>query len=189
MVFSSMKRVEANEEWSLFCPNEAPGMADCWGEEFEALYEKYEKEGRARRTVPAQKLWYAILEAQIETGGPFMVYKDSANRTCMFVVCRYQLTPYQESLINRTLEQSSHLICAPRLSNILLLMKLLCVILLPLPFLPSSRMANTTSKNSTMSQKSLHTISTASLTPTTTLFPRPADPTCAIVPSALAFRV
>lgn len=78
-----MKRVEANEDWSLFCPNEAPGMADCWGEEFEALYERYEKEGRARRTVPAQKLWYATLEAQIETGGPFMVYKDSANRACM----------------------------------------------------------------------------------------------------------
>ncbi|KAH0831964.1 ribonucleotide reductase [Lanmaoa asiatica] len=75
-----MKRVEANGDWSLFCPNEAPGMADCWGAEFETLYERYEKEGRARRTVPAQKLWYAILEAQIETGGPFMVYKDSANR-------------------------------------------------------------------------------------------------------------
>ncbi|KAF8443032.1 ribonucleotide reductase alpha subunit [Boletus edulis BED1] len=75
-----MKRVEANGDWSLFCPNEAPGLGDCWGEEFEALYERYEKEGRARRTVPAQKLWYAILEAQIETGGPFMVYKDSANR-------------------------------------------------------------------------------------------------------------
>ncbi|KAG8214508.1 ribonucleotide reductase [Butyriboletus roseoflavus] len=75
-----MKRVEANGDWSLFCPNEAPGMADCWGQEFETLYEKYETEGRARRTVPAQKLWYAILEAQIETGGPFMVYKDSANR-------------------------------------------------------------------------------------------------------------
>ena len=87
-----MKRVEENGDWSLFCPNEAPGMSDCWGEEFEALYEKYEKEGRARRTVPAQKLWYAILEAQIETGGPFMVYKDAANRTCMFIVRSYQLT-------------------------------------------------------------------------------------------------
>lgn len=74
-----MKRVEANGEWSLFCPNEAPGMADCHGAEFEALYEKYEKEGKARRTIPAQKLWYAILEAQVETGGPFMLYKDAAN--------------------------------------------------------------------------------------------------------------
>lgn len=75
-----MKRVEANGDWSLFCPNEAPGLPECWGEEFEALYEKYEKEGRARRVIPAQKLWYAILEAQVETGGPFMVYKDSSNR-------------------------------------------------------------------------------------------------------------
>jgi ribonucleoside-diphosphate reductase subunit M1 len=78
--FSSMKRVEANGEWSLFCPNEAFGLHDVHSEEFEALYEKYEKEGRARKTIPAQKLWYAILEAQIETGGPFMVYKDHANR-------------------------------------------------------------------------------------------------------------
>ena len=75
-----MKRVEANGEWSLFCPNEAPGLHEVHSEEFEALYEKYEKEGRARKTIPAQKLWYAILEAQIETGGPFMVYKDLANR-------------------------------------------------------------------------------------------------------------
>ncbi|KII86676.1 hypothetical protein PLICRDRAFT_30913 [Plicaturopsis crispa FD-325 SS-3] len=74
-----MKRVEQNAEWSLFCPNEAPGMADVHGAEFEALFEKYEKEGRARRTIPAQKLWFAILEAQIETGGPFMLYKDAAN--------------------------------------------------------------------------------------------------------------
>ena len=75
-----MKRVEANGEWSLFCPNEAPGLHEVHSEEFEALYEKYEKEGRARKTIPAQKLWYAILESQIETGGPFMVYKDHANR-------------------------------------------------------------------------------------------------------------
>ena len=78
--FSSMKRVEANGEWSLFCPNEAPGLHEVHSEEFEALYEKYEKEGRARKKIPAQKLWYAILESQIETGGPFMVYKDLANR-------------------------------------------------------------------------------------------------------------
>lgn len=75
-----MKRVEKNSEWTLFCPNEAPGLADVWGEEFEALYEKYEAEGRGRRTVKAQKLWYAILEAQTETGNPFMLYKDSCNR-------------------------------------------------------------------------------------------------------------
>ncbi|KAF8895575.1 ribonucleotide reductase alpha subunit [Infundibulicybe gibba] len=74
-----MKRVESNADWSLFCPNEAPGLHDVHSEEFEALYEKYEKEGRQRKTIPAQKLWYAILEAQIETGGPFMLYKDAAN--------------------------------------------------------------------------------------------------------------
>ncbi|KAJ6576865.1 ribonucleotide reductase alpha subunit, partial [Mycena sp. CBHHK59/15] len=74
-----MKRVEANGDWSLFCPNEAPGLHEVHSEEFEALYEKYEKEGRARKTIPAQKLWYAILEAQIETGTPFMLYKDAAN--------------------------------------------------------------------------------------------------------------
>ena len=75
-----MKRVEQNGEWSLFCPNEAKGLSDAWGEEFEALIEKYEKEGRARKTVKAQDLWFAILEAQIETGTPYMLYKDAANR-------------------------------------------------------------------------------------------------------------
>ena len=75
-----MKRVEQNGEWSLFCPNEAKGLADCWGEEFETLYEKYEREGKARKTVKAQDLWFAIIEAQIETGTPYMLYKDAANR-------------------------------------------------------------------------------------------------------------
>lgn len=75
-----MKRIENNEMWSLFCPNEAPGMADCYGEEFERLYEKYEKEGKARKQVKAQDLWFEILEAQIETGTPYMLYKDAANR-------------------------------------------------------------------------------------------------------------
>ncbi|KAK2834945.1 ribonucleotide-diphosphate reductase subunit rnr1 [Arthroderma sp. PD_2] len=75
-----MKRVEKNAQWTLFCPNEAPGLADVYGDEFEALYEKYEKEGRGRTTIKAQKLWYAILEAQTETGNPFMLYKDACNR-------------------------------------------------------------------------------------------------------------
>jgi len=74
-----MQRVEANEDWSLFCPHEAPGLADCWGKEFEALYTKYEKEGRARKTVKAQELWFAILDAQVETGTPYLLYKDAAN--------------------------------------------------------------------------------------------------------------
>jgi ribonucleoside-diphosphate reductase alpha chain len=74
-----MKRVEANGEWSLFCPNEAPGLSDCWGEEFEKLFEKYEAEGRARKTIKAQDLWFKILDAQIETGTPYLLYKDAAN--------------------------------------------------------------------------------------------------------------
>ncbi len=75
-----MKRVEANGEWSLFCPNEAPGLSDCWGPEFEALYTQYEEEGRARKTVKAQELWFAVLDAQIETGTPYLLYKDAANK-------------------------------------------------------------------------------------------------------------
>ncbi|MDX5443836.1 MAG: ribonucleoside-diphosphate reductase subunit alpha [Hymenobacteraceae bacterium] len=74
-----MKRVESNGEWSLFCPNEAPGLADSHGKEFERLYEKYEREGRARRTVKAQDLWFEVLESQTETGTPYMLYKDHAN--------------------------------------------------------------------------------------------------------------
>lgn len=75
-----MKRVEADGEWSLFCPNESPGLADTYGAEFEELYEKYEKDGRARQQMSARKIWYAILEAQIETGNPYMLYKDACNR-------------------------------------------------------------------------------------------------------------
>lgn len=74
-----MKRVEKNEEWSLFCPNEAPGLSDCHGDEFERLYEKYEREGKAKETIKAQELWFEILESQIETGTPYMLYKDAAN--------------------------------------------------------------------------------------------------------------
>ncbi len=75
-----MKRVEENGEWSLFCPNEAPGLSETYGKEFEALYEKYEREGRARKIVKAQELWFAVLESQIETGTPYMLYKDHANK-------------------------------------------------------------------------------------------------------------
>jgi len=74
-----MKRVEANGEWSLFCPNEAPGLSDCHGEAFEKLYTQYEAEGKARKTIKAQDLWFAIMESQIETGTPYMLYKDAAN--------------------------------------------------------------------------------------------------------------
>ena len=74
-----MKRVEADGEWTLMCPNECPGLADTWGPEFEALYEKYEAEGKGRKTIKAQELWFKIVESQIETGVPYMLYKDAAN--------------------------------------------------------------------------------------------------------------
>ncbi len=75
-----MKRVKENGEWSLFCPNEAPGLYQCYGEEFEALYTKYEQEGKQRKKVKAQDLWFAVLESQIETGTPYILYKDAANK-------------------------------------------------------------------------------------------------------------
>ncbi|SCU79986.1 LAFA_0B06854g1_1 [Lachancea sp. 'fantastica'] len=75
-----MRRVQENGDWTLFSPSEAPGLADVYGDEFEALYERYVQEGRGRKTIKAQKLWYAILEAQTETGTPFMLYKDACNR-------------------------------------------------------------------------------------------------------------
>lgn len=75
-----MKRVQENGNWTLFCPSEAPGLADVYGDEFEELYARYEAEGRGRETVRAQKLWYAIIEAQTETGNPYMLYKDACNR-------------------------------------------------------------------------------------------------------------
>ena len=75
-----MERVKANGDWSLFCPNECPGLPDCYGDEFKELYEKYEKEGRAKKTIKAQELWIQILESQIETGTPYICYKDASNR-------------------------------------------------------------------------------------------------------------
>lgn len=74
-----MKRVQANGDWTLFCPNEAKGLYEVYGEEFEALYTKYEQQGVGRKTLKAQKLWEAIIESQIETGTPYMLYKDHAN--------------------------------------------------------------------------------------------------------------
>lgn len=75
-----MERVKDDAEWSLFCPNEAPGLYDTYGGEFDALYHRYEKEGRARKVVKAQELWFQILESQIETGTPYILYKDAANK-------------------------------------------------------------------------------------------------------------
>jgi ribonucleoside-diphosphate reductase alpha chain len=75
-----MERVRDGGQWTLFCPSEAPGLADVVGNDFKTLYEKYESEGRGRLSLPAQKLWFDILDAQIETGTPYLVYKDSANK-------------------------------------------------------------------------------------------------------------
>ena len=74
-----MKRVESDGDWTLMCPNECPGLADTWGDEFEALYEKYEAEGKGRKTIKAQELWFKVVESQIETGVPYILYKDAAN--------------------------------------------------------------------------------------------------------------
>lgn len=75
-----MERVDRNESWTLMCPNECPGLADVWGSEFRDLYERYEKEGRGRKTVEARKLWFHILDTQMETGTPYLLYKDACNR-------------------------------------------------------------------------------------------------------------
>lgn len=75
-----MKRVETKDTWSLMCPHECPRLSDTYGEEFEELYTSYEKQGKFRKQMSAQKLWYAILESQIETGTPYMLYKDSCNK-------------------------------------------------------------------------------------------------------------
>ena len=74
-----MQRVEDDAEWTLMCPNECPGLADTYGDDFKALYEKYEKAGKGRKTIKAQELWFAILESQVETGTPYMLYKDACN--------------------------------------------------------------------------------------------------------------
>lgn len=75
-----MERVEKDEDWCLMCPDESPGLQDTYGEEFKQLYTKYEKEGRFRKKIKAQKLWYAILDSQIETGTPYILYKDACNK-------------------------------------------------------------------------------------------------------------
>mgnify|MGYP003323582313 FL=1 len=74
-----MQRVEEDANWTLMCPNECPGLYDTYGAEFEALYIKYESEGKGRKTIAARELWTKIMEAQIETGTPYMLYKDACN--------------------------------------------------------------------------------------------------------------
>ena len=75
-----MKRVEENSDWTLMCPNECPRLFDTYGDEFDKLYESYEKVGKGRKTIKARELWEKILESQIETGNPYMLYKDAVNR-------------------------------------------------------------------------------------------------------------
>jgi ribonucleoside-diphosphate reductase alpha chain len=98
-----MKRVESNEEWSLFCPHECPGLADTHGEAFEALYHSYEVAGKARQVVKAQELWFKILESQTETGTPYMLFKDQCEQQIQSKELRYH---------------QNLRICVPRLSNI-----------------------------------------------------------------------
>jgi len=74
-----MKRVESNGDWTLMCPRECPGLDEVWGEAFEALYTNYESQGKGRKTIPAQKIWQMILDCQIQTGNPYLCYKDAAN--------------------------------------------------------------------------------------------------------------
>lgn len=75
-----MKRVQANADWALMCPDECPGLSDVYGEEFERLYEKYEAEGKYRKKVKAQSIWLSIIKSQLETGTPYLCYKDAANK-------------------------------------------------------------------------------------------------------------
>jgi ribonucleoside-diphosphate reductase alpha subunit len=75
-----MKRVNSNENWTLMCPNECPGLSECYGDEFEAKYTEYESQGKGRKTMPAQKIWQMILDAQIQTGTPYLCYKDAVNK-------------------------------------------------------------------------------------------------------------
>lgn len=74
-----MKRVESNADWTLMCPKECPGLDEVWGEKFEELYTQYETQGKGRKSVPAQKIWQMILDCQIQTGNPYLCYKDAAN--------------------------------------------------------------------------------------------------------------
>jgi ribonucleotide reductase alpha subunit len=75
-----MERVKSGGDWTLMCPDECPGLSDVYGEDFKELYEKYESEGKGRKTMKARDLWFQVLDAQMETGTPYLLYKDSVNR-------------------------------------------------------------------------------------------------------------
>lgn len=83
---TGLQRVEAEGEWSLFCPNEAPGLADVWGDEFAALYEQYERQGRARRVIPARQLWFGILEAQARVPLLFLPPSQLFDYICLHMI-------------------------------------------------------------------------------------------------------
>ena len=70
-----MERVQTDKDWCLFCPDKCPGLSDCYGDEFKELYEKYEAEGKATKTIKARALWFNILDSQMETGTPYLLYK------------------------------------------------------------------------------------------------------------------
>lgn len=74
-----MERVEEDKDWTLFCPNECPGLCEVYGKEFNELYENYEKSGRGKMTIKARLIWNEIIDSQIETGTPYMLYKDHCN--------------------------------------------------------------------------------------------------------------
>ena len=87
-----MERVKDNAKWSLLCPHECPGLADVYGDKFKELYEKYEQEGKSRKTINARDLWFKILDSQMETGTPYILYKDAANnRITSYNVCYTKL--------------------------------------------------------------------------------------------------
>ena len=75
-----MERVQSDGDWTYMCPDECPGLADCYGNDFKELYERYEREGKGKKTIKAQNLWKHILESQIETGTPYILYKDACNQ-------------------------------------------------------------------------------------------------------------
>lgn len=155
-------------------------MHEVYGEEFEALYEKYEKEGRARKTIPAQKLWYAILEAQIETGGPFMTYKDLANRESIILIYFFlSLTLIQANRTRRISGLSSPRTFARRSLNSLLQKKQRCATLHLWPFRLLLPMASTTSRSCTTSPKWSRTTLIESSISTTILSHKPVDRICA----------
>ena len=135
-----MKRVEEDSEWTLMCPNECPGLHENWGEKFEELYLMYEREGRGRKKVKAQELWSAIIDSQIETGVPYMLYKDHANGKST----------------SRTWELLRAAICALRSSSTLLKMRWPYATLPQSPFLDLCKMVCSTTTSSTRSLRPLH---------------------------------